>query len=255
MSTLTTDRFVLPFFWKSRKARGPRLPDGLRFYVVADIHGSEKALLDVFARIDADIALNSASRLVQIFLGDYVDRGPNTREVLDRLITRARSYEIVMLRGNHEEIFLSFFTDPTVLSNWRQFGALPTLLSYGLRPTLNPTFDEQQMLSRQFGELVPSEHRILLQNLPSSFSCGDYFFVHAGIRPGIPLREQREEDLLWIREDFLLHEEKFEKFVIHGHTPVKGPEIRSNRINLDTGAYITGKLSCLVLEGEGWRFI
>ena len=102
---------------------------------------------------------------------------------------------------------------------------------------------------------MPAEHRALLSEMPTSFSCGDYFFVHAGVRPGIPLKDQKEEDLLWIRQDFLLYEGEFEKFIIHGHTPVKEPEIRSNRINLDTGAYATGKLTCLVIEGEDVSFI
>lgn len=245
----------MPKLFKSKAKRKPHLPEGLRFYVVADIHGSETALVDVFARIDADMAAHRSRRCVQIFLGDYVDRGPATRQVLDRLIARARSYEILMLRGNHEELFLSFYEDPSVLGSWRQYGALQTLTSYGLRPPLNPTPEEQRQLSEQFARAVPPEHRALLQGLPSFFNCGDYYFVHAGVRPGVALKDQKDEDLLWIRQDFLLYEGTLEKFIVHGHTPVKEPEVHPNRINLDTGAYATGRLTCLVLEDDKQSFI
>jgi serine/threonine protein phosphatase 1 len=240
----------------TRKAGAPRIPEGLRIYAVADIHGSDAALRDVLARIDADQAAQLRPvRSVQIFLGDYVDRGPASREVLDLLIARAHSHEVLMLKGNHETLFLDFPGNPAILANWRQFGGLETLISYGLKPSLNPTPSEQRELAREFQHAVPAEHRTLLSQLPSSFSCGDYFFVHAGIRPGIPLKDQKDEDLLWIRHDFLLHEGELEKFVIHGHTPVEEPEIHPNRINLDTRAYATGRLSCLVLEGEDIAFI
>ncbi len=234
----------------------PQIPAGLRIYVVPDIHGSYEALRDVLTRIDSDHrAQRKPIRNVQIFLGDYVDRGPASREVLDLLIARARSHETLMLKGNHETLFLDFPGRPEILANWRQFGGLQTLISYGLKPSINPTPAEQRELAREFTHAVPAEHRALLAGLPSSFSCGDYFFVHAGVRPGIPLKEQKDEDLLWIRQDFLLYEGKYEKFIVHGHTPVKEPEIRSNRINLDTAAYATGKLTCLVIEGEHVAFI
>lgn len=245
----------MPKLFKSRTKHKPRLPEGLRFYVVADIHGAENALVDVLTRIDADQAAHPSKRSVQIFLGDYVDRGPATRQVLERLIARARSHEILMLKGNHEELFLSFFKDPAVLSSWRQYGGLQTLTSYGLQPSFSPTEEEQLKLSAQFERAVPAEHRLLLEGLPSSFSCGDYYFVHAGVRPGIPLKNQKDEDLLWIRQDFLLHEGMFEKFIVHGHTPVKEPEVHKNRINLDTGAYATGRLTCLVLDDDKQEFI
>ena len=244
----------MPKLLKSKKT-APRLPDGLRIYAVADIHGSDTALVDVLARIDADQTERPDARAVQIFLGDYVDRGPASRGVLDRLIDRARTHEILMLKGNHESLFLEFPDNPGLLANWRQFGGLQTLISYGLKPSLNPGPAEQRELAREFVSAVPEAHRTLLKQMPTSFSCGDYFFVHAGVRPGVPLKDQKEEDLLWIRQDFLLYEGEFEKFVIHGHTPVKEPEIRSNRINLDTGAYATGKLTCLVIEGDSTAFI
>ncbi|MCI0467535.1 MAG: serine/threonine protein phosphatase, partial [Beijerinckiaceae bacterium] len=102
---------------------------------------------------------------------------------------------------------------------------------------------------------MPESHNLFLAGLQPSFTCGDYFFVHAGVRPGIPLASQNEEDLLWIRDDFLLHEKPFEKIIIHGHTPVMEPEVRRNRVNIDTGAYATGRLTCLRLEGDKIQFV
>jgi len=245
----------VPILPRSSKKTVPRLPEGLRIYAVPDIHGTDTALVDVLARIDADRAVHPSARAVQIFLGDYVDRGLASRQVLDRLIERASTHEILMLKGNHETLFRDFPTNPSLLANWGKFGGLQTLISYGLKPSLNPGTEEQRELAREFERAVPPAHFQLIDQMPSSFSCGDFFFVHAGVRPGIPLGEQKDEDLLWIRQDFLLYEGDFEKFVIHGHTPVKEPEIRSNRINLDTGAYATGKLTCLAIEGDRIEFI
>jgi serine/threonine protein phosphatase 1 len=233
----------------------PRIPDGLRFYVVADIHGHGAALADVLARIDDDIAEHPEQRAFQIFLGDYIDRGPGSRQVLDRLIARARTHEILMLKGNHEALFLSFFENPSVLENWRHHGALQTLISYGLRPPLNPNPTQQYELASRLAQACPIEHRLLLTGLPTRFVCGDYCFVHAGLRPGRSIQQQAEEDLLWIREDFLQYEGMFEKFVVHGHTPVRDVEVLPNRTNLDTAAYATGKLACLVLQGAARSFI
>ena len=245
----------MPIIPRSSKKGALRLPDGLRIHAIPDIHGMDDALIDVLARIDADRAAHPSSRAVQIFLGDYVDRGPASREVLDRLIARASTHEILMLKGNHETLFRDFTTNPTLLGNWGKFGGLQTLISYGLKPSLNPGPEEQRELAREFERAVPPSHWQLIDQMPSSFSCGDFFFVHAGVRPGIPLAEQKDEDLLWIRQDFLLYEGDFEKFVVHGHTPVKEPDIRSNRINLDTGAYATGRLTCLAIEGDRLEFI
>jgi len=237
--------------WRKPKS----VPDGFRVYAIADIHGNADALRDVFARIDSDISGGNISRPVQIFLGDYVDRGPASREVLDLLVARGRSHEVLLLKGNHEAMFVEFLTNPSLLGHWRQFGALPTLISYGLKPSLNPTAEEQHELARELARCIPTNHRNLLAGMPISFSCGDFFFAHAGIRPGTPLKNQKESDLLWIREDFLLYERDYEKIVVHGHTPVAEPDVRHNRINLDVGAYATGKLACLVIEGDTIAFI
>lgn len=237
------------------RRQNPRIPAGLRFYVIGDVHGRVDALRDVFSRIDADRTRSSTVRPVQLFLGDYVDRGPASREVLDLLSMRLMSHEMVLLRGNHEVMFHEFFSNPVLIDNWRQYGGLQTLISYGLKPSIKPSPAEAVELSQNLAIKVPRLHRQLISKMPSSFTCGDFYFVHAGVRPGTPLKEQKDEDLLWIREDFLLYERDFEKFIVHGHTPVLKPDVRSNRINLDVGAYATGNLACLVIDGETIDFI
>lgn len=192
---------------------------------------------------------------MQIFLGDYVDRGPASREVLELLFARLHTHEIVLLRGNHEAMFLEFFDNPALLDMWRQNGGLQTLMSYGLKPSIRPGPEEQKELAETLAIRTPRAHRQFIATMPLSFSCGDFFFVHAGVRPGTPLKQQKEEDLLWIRDDFLLHERDFEKIIVHGHTPVLEPDVRANRINLDIGAYATGKLACMVIEGDTIGFI
>ncbi len=191
-----------------------------------------------------------AVRPVEIFVGDYIDRGPASYQVLERLIDRAQSREMVFLKGNHETYIFEFMRNPAALREWSQWGGLETLLSYGLKPSLNADAATQKELAIAFRAALPKSHRVFLGSLQSSFSCGGFFFAHAGVRPGIPLAQQSEDDLLWIRDDFLLHEEEFGKIIVHGHTPVREIDIRRNRINIDTGAYATGQLSCLVIEGD-----
>ena len=166
------------------------------------------------------------------------------------LIERSRTRETVCLKGNHEAYFLDVLRDPSKISDWRQFGGLQTLMSYGISPPLNPTADERADLISTLLKLMPSSHLQFLRGLKPSFTCGDFYFVHAGVRPGIPLKEQQETDLLWIRNEFLESEENFGKFVVHGHTPVEAPDIRPNRINIDTGAYATGNLTLLSIQGS-----
>jgi serine/threonine protein phosphatase 1 len=239
---------------RTRK-RAPRTPDGVRVYAIGDVHGRADLLGQLFAGIDADMAANPAPRVVQVLLGDYIDRGPQSREVLDLLVSRNQRHRMVCLKGNHETYVPGFLRNPATLDQWRQFGGLETLLSYGVTPIINADEREQRQLAEAFDAVLPESHRRFLAGLKESFTCGDYFFAHAGVRPGVPLSQQREDDLLWIREDFLLHEDGFGKIIVHGHTPVKEPDIRPNRINIDTGAYATGWLTCLVLEAEDMAFI
>ena len=239
--------------WNSRLLQNERpaarLPDGIRIYAIGDIHGRADLLEALLRQIDADCTLYPSSRPIVVFLGDYIDRGPASRQVLDLLLGCQRTKEAVFLRGNHDNFVRRFLSSPAVLDEWRLYGGLETLVSYGLKPSINPGVPEQRQLAKELEKSTPERHLEFLDSLNLSFNCGDFLFVHAGIRPGVPIRKQREEDLLWIREEFLSCEQRFEKFVVHGHTPVRAPDIRSNRINIDTGAFATGRLTCIVIEG------
>jgi len=245
--------------WKALRTalakQRPRVPAGRRIYAVGDIHGRADLLSSLFMRIDNDLKARPNADPVEIFLGDYIDRGPNSREVIDLLIERRRMRVAMFLKGNHEEYVTRFLAEPSILSSWKNIGGLDTVLSYGVTPVRRDDAQWQQEVATALGQAIPESHRKFFQSLILSFTCGDFFFAHAGVRPGIPLSQQCQQDLLWIREDFLWHEEDFGKVVVHGHTPAKEPEIRSNRINIDTGAYATGRLTCLVLEQDEIRFL
>ena len=228
----------------------PRLPDGTRIYAFGDVHGRADLLQQMFTVIDVDLARNPVNRSIEVFLGDYIDRGPYSNLTLDLLIERSRRRETVCLKGNHEAYFLELLSDPSKLDGWQQFGGFQTMMSYGILPPPNPDKAERLELIRKFRKAIPERHLTFLQNLKTSFVCGDFFFVHAGVRPGIPLEEQHERDLLWIRDEFLDSKANFGKFIVHGHTPVKNPERRPNRMNIDTGAYATGKLTLLTIQGN-----
>jgi serine/threonine protein phosphatase 1 len=239
--------------WKGSKSRAkkqPALPLGLRVYAIGDVHGRLDLLEKTMSRIDADLGRSPSANAVEIYLGDYIDRGPASRGVLDRLIWRGLERKTVFLKGNHETYVPQFFENPAILDDWRAYGGLETLLSYGLKPSINANAAEQIELAKALKAAIPKTHQQFLGRLKLSVSCGDFFFVHAGIKPKVPLAQQREEDLLWIRDDFLLCEDEFEKIVVHGHTPVRDPDIRPNRINIDTGAYATGRLSCIRIERD-----
>jgi serine/threonine protein phosphatase 1 len=227
----------------------------MRIYVIGDIHGRVDLLTNLFDRIDADRGSLAISKTLQVFLGDYVDRGLHSREVIDALIARGARCPAVFMKGNHEAYLMEFLLDSSILASWRQFGGMATLVSYGLTPTLAPDEDESIALWRALNRSMPTSHREFLAQLKLFYVCGDFFFAHAGVRPGTSLARQSEQDLLWIREDFIASEQRYEKIIVHGHTPVLDPEIRSNRINVDTGAYATGRLTCLVLEEDERRFI
>jgi serine/threonine protein phosphatase 1 len=248
MPALAPTPFPLP------RAR-PRVPKGIRVYVIGDIHGRDDLLWSLLQRIDSDVQNNPGVQPIEIYLGDYIDRGPASRQVIDRLIERRRVRETVYLKGNHETYIATFLHDPAILTEWAKVGGFETLLSYGLTPSIGMRPSEQTALAQAFRQVLPDSHRLFLLNLTSLYWCGDFFFAHAGVRPGIPFEWQRDEDLLWIRDDFLYCVEDFGKIVVHGHTPVQEPDIRPNRINIDTGAYATGRLTCLVLQDESVSFL
>lgn len=240
--------------WKrsrgTKSSNRPGLPDGVRIYAVGDIHGRSDLLKIQLAQIAADELSHPCMRSTIIFLGDYIDRGPDSRGTIELLLACAQLRDVVFLKGNHELFFRRFLDAPETLDDWRSYGGLQTLASYGLRPSLRRSDDDHQGLSDELRAALPAQHLAFLHSLVPQYVCGDFVFVHAGIRPGIALARQTEEDLLWIRDDFLSHGSSFEKFVIHGHTPVIAPDIRSNRANIDTGAFATGRLSCVAIEGS-----
>ena len=222
----------------------------MRIYAISDIHGCADLLRQMFTVIDRDLTTIGSMRAIHVFLGDYIDRGPDSRRTIDLLVERGRKHESVFLKGNHEAFLFDVLRDPSRLQDWRQYGGLQTLASYGLRPSLNPDAAEQAKLIGQFALTIPPHQRYFFDNLRLRFVCGDFFFVHAGIRPGVALAKQQERDLLWIREDFLVSEQRFGKYIVHGHTPVRAPDIRPNRVNIDTGAYATGNLTLLAIQGD-----
>jgi serine/threonine protein phosphatase 1 len=230
------------------------VPPGLRLYVIGDVHGRADLLAEAAARIERDLVSQPKVETATIFLGDYVDRGPASRDVLARLSSGEFPTEIVPLRGNHELMLEQFLLYPETGASWRQNGGLETLHSYGV-DLGDLRAGRYQDVAEGFRKALPPAHLDFVQETRLSLEVGDYYFCHAGVRPGVSLASQSEEDLLWIREPFLSSLDPFEKIVVHGHTPVIEPEIRPNRINLDTGAYITGRLTCLVLEEDCRRFL
>jgi serine/threonine protein phosphatase 1 len=236
-------------------AEPPTLPAGLRIYAIGDIHGCLDAFNDLLAKIEDDLEKRPVYHWRIITLGDYLDRGPHSRQVVDRLIALASTHGLIALKGNHDVWLGDFIERPELFLAWEPWGAASTLLSYGVDAAKAPAFSSCAALAEEFAQVIPPEHIAFLNGLPASHLCGDYVFVHAGLRPGVALRDQSEADLIGIRQEFLRHEEPFEKFVIHGHTPVMAPDVRSNRINIDTGAYATHRLTCLALEGANRRFL
>lgn len=237
------------------RAAAPSMPAGLRVYAIGDIHGCA-ALLDLLHRsIEADATGYPGQKHV-VYLGDFMDRGPDSKGVLDRLMHRVpRGFRAHYIKGNHDQAALDFLDHPETYRVWRSFGAGDTLLSYGVRPPLYESEDQMIAARDAFRHALPPEHLAFLQRLQLMVTIGDYAFVHAGVRPGVPLERQTEQDLLWIRDEFLFSSASHEKTVVHGHTPLPSPVRTVNRISVDTGAYATGVLTAAVLEGKGCRFL
>jgi serine/threonine protein phosphatase 1 len=234
----------------------PSLPPNLRVYAVGDVHGRADLLEKMLRKIEADHIGYTGETLI-VMLGDYVDRGHQSRAVLD--ILQKGSYgrfKLHCLRGNHEDILLRFFKDHSVAPGWFHYGGLQTLRSYGIS-ILNATqdFDDIFQLRRALDSAMPQSHKDFLESLPYMLQIGDYVFVHAGIHPDKPLDVQDPHHCMWIREPFLSSDKKLDFMVVHGHSIRMKPEVRANRIGIDTGAYATGHLTCLVLQGRDQRFI
>jgi len=234
-------------------APGPRVTAGSAVYAVGDVHGRVDLLDRIHARIRADAARRAARRRVVVYLGDYVDRGPDSRAVLERLLdVPLPGFEVVRLMGNHEAMMCQFLDSVAVGPVWMMNGGRATLASYGVQPPDRITDAGTLERAREsLLERIPDAHLELLAGLDLHHSEGDYVFVHAGLKPGVALDEQDPADLLWIRDPFLDSQQNFGAMVVHGHTIVDTPELRANRIAIDTGAFASGVLTCLCLEGDG----
>jgi len=204
-----------------------RLEPGLRIYAIGDVHGCIAQLRELIEHIDQDVSASPVEEHRIVFLGDYVDRGPANREVVEYLIElEASQRDCVFLLGNHDDKFLGLRSNPdAVAEGFLRWGGVATLRDYGI---IQEPGESIARLSVRFAEAVPLAHFEFLEHLPKSYQAGDYFFCHAGVRPGVALEEQLDHDLLWIRTDFLAHDAPFEKVIVHGHTPHNSPEIRNN---------------------------
>ena len=227
---------------------------GYRAYAIGDVHGRLDLLERLLARIHAELERDKPAKTLLIFVGDLIDRGPSSAEVIERLRTyRHQGVQPVFLLGNHEEVLLRILAgDSALIAKWRWFGGSECLESYGVEPArlAHLTDDEALDVVRA---AVPKRHVEFLESFADSCRFGDYLFVHAGIRPGIELEQQSQADLRWIREPFLFDESDHGFMVVHGHTIAEEVEERSNRIGIDTGAYRTGVLSALAIDGsERW---
>jgi serine/threonine protein phosphatase 1 len=232
------------------------VPPGQRVYAVGDIHGRSDLLDALLRRIEADAATRGEAETTIVFLGDLVDRGPDSRGVVERLIEFDRGPVAArFLMGNHEEVFLRALSgDLRALRFLIRIGGRETILSYGISERAYRDLDFEA-LSARIRAQVPAAHVEFLSRFEHIVEIGDYVFVHAGIRPGVGLEAQAGADLRWIRDDFLRHRDDFGKLVIHGHSISEDVDIRSNRIGIDTGAYASGRLTAIGLEGNARWFL
>lgn len=250
---------IISRLWRKRGADAPppRIPDGTILYAIGDIHGRSDLLQNLRQRIIDDAAnMSAGTRKMVVYLGDYVDRGLDSRGVIDLLLEPFEGFESIHLKGNHEDRLLRYLGDHTQSESWLPIGGDATIMSYGVRLPggLSPSEREAHMWS-EFRDRLPPEHFEFFSNLQLMHRVGDYVFVHAGVRPGTPIDEQESRDLIWIRKPFLESKEHLGAVIVHGHSTAREPEIRFNRIGIDTCAYATNNLTCLVLEGETRRFL
>lgn len=237
--------------WRSKKKGPARAPKGYRAYAVGDVHGRLDLLDALLKQIEEDVARRPARRNLLVMLGDLIDRGPDSRGVVERMRTyRHDAIKPYFLAGNHEEVLLRILNgEQGILANWLQFGGAECLMSYGCDPAKLDAKNERTSL-RTIACTIPPEHARFIGGFADTLSFGDYLFVHAGIRPGLDLSLQAQTDLRWIRSPFLENDSDHGVVVVHGHSISSIVEERTNRIGIDTGAYCSGVLTALALEGE-----
>jgi len=233
----------------------PRYPEGVRCYAIGDIHGRADLLIELHEQIREDAAGFDGQKQM-LYLGDYIDRGLQSKQVVDLLLEpQLPGFETVFLKGNHEQAMLDFLDYPEATAGWLTFGGRETLISYGVSVTYMPLMKDMKHLAAELDQVLPEAHRDFLEDGLLSWRAGDYYFVHAGIRPGVPLEDQHFEDQLWIRDEFIHSDADHGAVIVHGHTITPEPELKANRIGLDTGAFHTGTLTALVLEGTEQRLL
>lgn len=250
------------FGWLKPKTPSPpprpaSSPADTRLYAIGDIHGRLDLLNNLLDQIETDCRDFSGDKHL-VFLGDYIDRGPQSKGVIDRLMApMPAGLQPVFLMGNHEWAMLRFFELLDTGSGWLMYGGLETLKSYGIELRLEAgANDRLSHVQQRLREDFPPEHRSWLASCPTWFELGDYYFVHAGVRPAIALDQQSDMDRLWIRKGFLDWQGGgLPKMIVHGHTISENVEIRPHRIGIDTGAYASNRLTALVLEGTGCRIL
>jgi serine/threonine protein phosphatase 1 len=243
-------------FPQGSAAAGPSVPAGYRVYAIGDVHGRLDLLDDALSRIEADIGGRPRARNIIVFLGDLIDRGPASAEVVERVRTYRRpDLRTVFLSGNHEEVLLRLLRgESRFLHDWLSFGGAECVKSYAINPAALKRMDAGQAVA-VLRQKIPDSHQAFLQGFVDTFRIGSYLFVHAGVRPGVPLSEQTQADLRWIRRPFLDNSDDHGFIVVHGHTIASEIDIRSNRIGIDTGAYRTGILTAMGLEGQERWFL
>lgn len=230
-------------------------PD-VRIYAIGDIHGRADLLENLIKRIEADDAVRPNAATSLIFLGDLIDRGPDSRHVVERIMAMcAASPQCICLQGNHEQLLIKAWDgDRTVLPTFHRAGARATMLSYGVDPDEYDRWDFDE-LQRQIRTHIPEAHAEFLRTLPPYHQNGDYLFVHAGIRPGVSIPEQRSDDMKWIREEFIASQHDHGVMVVHGHSIRPQVDIRPNRIGIDTGAYKSDVLTAIGIEADQCWFL
>jgi serine/threonine protein phosphatase 1 len=240
----------------SRRNRGPAGARDWRAYVIGDVHGRLDLLDQLLAKIHSELDRHRTDKALIVFVGDLIDRGPASAQVVERLRTYRRdNVRTMFLLGNHEEVLLRILARQTgLVAKWRSFGGSECLESYGVDAQQFAGQSEREALDI-VGNAIPDEHRQFLGEFVDTCRFGDYLFVHAGIRPGIEIDQQRQSDLRWIRELFLLDDSDHGVVVVHGHTISPEVEVRRNRIGIDTGAYRTGVLTALAIDGPRRWFL
>ena len=235
-----------------------RTPTDTVIYAIGDIHGRLDLLTALHEIIARDAADRTAWNKVVVYLGDYVSRGRDSRGVVERVLDWLPSgFVRITLKGNHEDLLLRFLGGELEGgAHWFDYGGRDTLLGYGVY-VAHRIHSEAQLaeLRDRFASALPQSHLDFFESLQISYRAGGYYFVHAGVRPGIPLAEQRDQDRMWIRSSFLESDADHGAVVVHGHCISDEPEVRHNRIGIDTGAYRSDVLTCLVLDGETRSFL